>query len=174
MTSESEKWNLACRKVNTHTDQIDPNAADNIVIAWPVVFELLAKLGPKAKNATKASGLDFGCGTGGFCNALHQRAFSVTGIDFSKEMVALAQAHSPADIRYQVGGAEALPKMGQKFDAVTSIMVLQFVESLDDVAERFHGVLKPDGIALIVVVNPDFVRRCLDEGVNFKDFCSVA
>ena len=50
-------------------DEIPAGAADNILIAWPVIFQFLDAVAPAAAGRRA---VDFGCGTGSFAHALHQ------------------------------------------------------------------------------------------------------
>ena len=63
-----ESWDKLANKFNTHKDdEIDPGAADNIVIAWPVILSEINKNFKQNNNEV----LDYGCGTGGFSNKLN-------------------------------------------------------------------------------------------------------
>jgi SAM-dependent methyltransferase len=87
-------------------------------------------------------------------------------------MIALAERHGPSEIRYLVGDSSSLDGLGS-FDAVTSIMVLQFINDLDACAAAFHDCLAPGGLFVFAVHNPDYVTLCLAHGFKFKGFGSA-
>ena len=69
-----ESWDKLANKFNTHKDdEIDPGAADNIVIAWPVILSEINKNFKQNNNEV----LDYGCGTGGFSNKLNSLGFQL-------------------------------------------------------------------------------------------------
>jgi hypothetical protein len=53
-------------------------AADNILIAWPVILQFIATHGPDLHGSRV---LDYGCGVGSFAQHLHEHGAQVTGND---------------------------------------------------------------------------------------------
>lgn len=95
--------------------------------------------------------LDVGCGDGALAVDLATRGAVVTGIDAAAEMIDAARrrAAAHADVTFQVAVAERLPFADARFDLVTAITVLCFV---DDSARVFHEiarVLRPGGRLVI-------------------------
>jgi|GEM_PF-4113028 len=72
--TSSKTWDALSQYFNTFKEDgsIEAGAADNILIAWPVLIEIINKFLPKF-SSKKA--LDYGCGTGGFCNTLNNLGF---------------------------------------------------------------------------------------------------
>src|SRR3954469_5210918 len=70
-------------------DAIPAGAADNILIAWPVIVQFIATHVPHLQGQRV---LDYGCGAGSFAHQLHKRGAQVTGIDPSPAMIATASA----------------------------------------------------------------------------------
>lgn len=62
--------------------------------------------------------LDVACGPGYVTRAAREKGISVTGVDFSQAMIALAQKELPG-AAFQVGDAEDLPFPADSFDAVS-------------------------------------------------------
>ena len=96
--------------------------------------------------------LDVGCGTGTLTMAIHGRIApgEVHGIDASPEMIAVAvgkAAKVGLDIDFQVAVVEALPFPDDRFDLVTSSLMLHHLP--DDLKRTALGeirrVLKPGG-----------------------------
>ena len=148
-----EKWNKMSERFNVHRkNSINASAADNIHIAWPIFLKEL-------EIFSRANILDFGCGTGGFCIKLNELGFHVTGIDSSEKMIKLAEANSPKEIRFLVGGLKELINLNQKFDVVTSIMAFQFVDEIESYIFEFSKLLNENGKSIIATINPGFVKR---------------
>ena len=100
--------------------------------------------------------LDAGCGTGYLSIKLAARGASVTGIDFSERMIAIARATDPtADFR-----VDALSELStlkdDEFDMAVANYVLMDTPDLDGAIKAFHRVLKPGGVAVLVFSHPCF------------------
>ena len=97
--------------------------------------------------------LDAGMGPGRLCAELDSRGWTVTGVDFSDEMVALARRRLPqASGRLVQARLENLPFPDASFDAVASLGVLEYVDNLQAALRELVRVLRPGGLA--VVSNP--------------------
>jgi SAM-dependent methyltransferase len=121
-----------------------------------------------------ASVLDVGCGTGSMDQFLVKHALTVTGVDVSEEMVAIAQLSVP-DAVFSTFDGNTLPYADGSFDVVVAACVLHHVEvSLQrHFVEELRRVLKPGGLVAIFEHNPinpltrRAVRGCeLDRGVT--------
>lgn len=146
-------WDKLSNLINSFT-------ADNIEIAWPVIFKHLEKI------KSGAHILDYGCGTGALCQELNRKGYAVTGIDTSEKLLEIARKQSSKKIDYIQGNQETLKKYQEKLDAITSVMVLQFIENIQQIAIAMYESLKQGGIVSIAVFNPKFVLRC--SGQFFK------
>ncbi|MFH1211715.1 MAG: class I SAM-dependent methyltransferase [Candidatus Woesearchaeota archaeon] len=135
-------------------NRIDAFVADNVEIAWPVIFKHLEK----TKQGMRV--LDYGCGTGALCRELHRRGYIVVGVDTSEELLKIAKKQSSKEIKYVHGSQESLQVHNGKLDVITSVMVLQFIDDIRQIADAMYSSLKQDGILSITVFNPDFVSRC--------------
>lgn len=100
---------------------------------------------------TPGSLLDVACGEGSFAVAMAQRGITVTGIDQSPQMIALAQAKAQAvgmDVRFQVEDMRSLGWEGE-FDLVTCFFdSLNYLLTINDLREAFSSAfqaLKPGG-----------------------------
>jgi ubiquinone/menaquinone biosynthesis C-methylase UbiE len=159
----NREWEKASRTFNAYKSKVDASAADNIEIAWPAVLKFI-----KNKKGRTLSALDFGCGVGAFCNRLHKLGFKAVGIDFSRKMIENARKHSPKSVKYLVGSRRELTKMRTaSFDVITSIMVFQFIADAADYARTLARILKQNGVLVLVVVNPEFARRCNRTGIRY-------
>lgn len=96
--------------------------------------------------------LDVGCGDGEFAHELARRGATVTGIDASAAMIETAKSRARqhnADITFQVAVAEHLPFPAERFDVVTAITILCFVEDAAPVFREIARVLRPGGRLVI-------------------------
>ena len=150
------QWNqltdiFGCR---WNEDSIPECAADNICIAWPSIINCIEKFfdKPARRNA-----LDFGCGGGLFCRKLHEMGFAVTGYDQSEELVAAARVNTPEGVT--VTNSAALAAQRGKYDLITSVMVLQFIDDIEATIEKIISLLKPNGLIVYAVFNPGFIEE---------------
>jgi len=101
--------------------------------------------------------LDAGCGTGvPTMRQLQEAGLSVTGIDISGVMLALARQNVPgADLR-QLDLTEVSTELG-RFDAVVAFFSLLMLprEDIPGALARLHDVLLPGGLLAIGMVEAD-------------------
>jgi cyclopropane fatty-acyl-phospholipid synthase-like methyltransferase len=121
---------------------------------FPAVEEALGDLNNKRI-------LEIGCGDGLFSQLLAERGASVVGYDRAAQRIAEAQTRIDAqevDTTFVVATPYTFFHDGT-FDAVISVMVLQYATSLEDLAAFFRSAsrhLEPGGRFISVVVNPLF------------------
>ena len=97
--------------------------------------------------------VDLGTGTGSLARAIARRfpAASVTGVDFSRGMLAVARAISDEDhdldgrLRWLEADAAELPLDDRSVDAVVSSFVLQLVPKREPVYREVRRILRPGG-----------------------------
>jgi ubiquinone/menaquinone biosynthesis C-methylase UbiE len=97
--------------------------------------------------------VDLGTGTGSLARAIARRfpAASVTGVDFSRGMLAVARALSDKDrdldgrLRWLEADAAELPLEDRSVDAVVSSFVLQLVPTREPVYREVRRILRPGG-----------------------------
>lgn len=159
------QWDKLSRMFNTYVKgKINPCVADNIVIAWPVFFKIIAG----HKNSGKRL-LDYGCGTGGLCNILYKEGFKVVGVDISKKMITAARRNSCAAIKYYIGNKTVLNRLKDKFDIIASVMTFQFIADFETYAPVFFKLLNGGGLLVFAVFNPDFVKRLRRDNIAFGE-----
>jgi SAM-dependent methyltransferase len=164
------QWDLLSSRFDTHKDplEIDPSAADNILIAWPSLLQGIARVQPNGKGL---KALDFGCGTGSFCKELEKHGYTVTGEDTSAGMIAIARKNLGNSISFQQGTAADVPSMNKApFDLISSIMVLQFIEDVQTALSDLHNGLNNTGVLAFAVHNPAYVRANVGKGKKFTGF----
>jgi len=105
--------------------------------------------------ASLVASLDVACGTGDMAVELLKRGCSVTGIDLSEEMLAIARRKT-ASANFQLANAEALPFDDATFDAVTSAFGIRNFVHLDKGLAEMARVLKSGGRMVILEMStPD-------------------
>ena len=135
--SNKISWDEIADKFDTYKNDVWYGAADNIETVWPVVLNFIKE---KYPNPAGQKSLDFGCGTGMFCQELKSLGFNPTGVDLSPEMIKIGQKNLDNSIKLYVGDAalaKSLAEKEGKFNLICSIMCLQFIEGqkLKDLAE---------------------------------------
>jgi ubiquinone/menaquinone biosynthesis C-methylase UbiE len=144
-TSEAaEYWDEAAQSFDLEPDHalLDPA----VRAAWR---ELLLPLLP----AAPARVADLGCGTGSVSVLLAEAGYDVTGLDFSAEMVAAAQAKAAAagaEARFVVGDASDPQLDAGGFEVVLCRHVLWALPDRDAAIARWVGLLSPDGRLVLV------------------------
>ena len=150
-------------------EEIPKGIADNVLIAFPPMIELIRKNFPIMKGLWA---LDFGCGSGRFSKKLHELGFWVTGLDISSEMISAARHYLPQEVKLITGSTDQIPE-GRTFDLVAASMVFQFIREIDISLRAIDRLMKPTGILIFSVFNPPFVANLLKAGMLFKNFNSV-
>lgn len=97
--------------------------------------------------------LDVGMGAGRLCESLTRAGWTVSGVDVSTEMVALARQRLPdAEERLVRASAERLPFPDGSFDAVTATGALEYTD-VPRALRELARVLRPGGLAIVSYPN---------------------
>lgn len=105
--------------------------------------------------------LDVGTGTGRYALKLARRGAAVTAVDFSPEMMQVAQQAArkeglPIDFRHS-SIDDDLPFAFQQFDFLICALALCHVSDLAHAFREFYRVLQPGGYLLISAFHPDAI-----------------
>jgi ubiquinone/menaquinone biosynthesis C-methylase UbiE len=123
-------------------------------VGW--VLELLADHGLTLGERV----LDYGCGVGRLSNALTERVPQVVGVDIAESMIEQARQlnRHPSRLTFLSYDGHALPFEDDTFDGAVSLIVLQHVRPLSQVAAllELQRAVRPGGV--IVVQIPSHVR----------------
>jgi ubiquinone/menaquinone biosynthesis C-methylase UbiE len=100
--------------------------------------------------------LDAGCGNGCWSRRLAKQAKSVIGIDYSTELIKIAQTkQNPDNVSYQVQDLTGELDFGRgSFDLILSSMVLHYIPSIELTVSQFSKLLADSGEAVICVQHP--------------------
>lgn len=121
----------------------------NNLFEIPVFNSLLPDL-------TNKKVLDIGCGFGEKCvYYVQQGACSVKGIDISTKMLEVAnRKNNHPNISYQNLPVEELSELHEKFDVITSSLVLHYVEDFKGVVKSVYNCLEEQGTFIFSQENP--------------------
>ena len=107
--------------------------------------------------------LDLGCGSGRITRSLAQEGLLVTGADISSRMLDVAAREPGGDqVTWMLQDAERpfpLPLDGERFDAVISSSVLEYLTDPRPALEEIARLLKPGGWTLFTVPDPRHPKR---------------
>ena len=99
--------------------------------------------------------LDVACGTGDMVFGLVEQGCTVTGVDISEEMMAIAKQKAP-QATYILADVEKLPFDDNSFDAVTCAFGVRNFVHLEQGLSEMLRVLKPGGTMVILeLATPD-------------------
>jgi ubiquinone/menaquinone biosynthesis C-methylase UbiE len=113
-----------------------------------------------------ASVLDLACGTGEFERLVLQEnpTQSITGVDISESMVAIARqkCQDYPHVSFHIGSASALPFPAECFDVIVSANAFHYFDDPIAALAEMQRVLKPEGEVIILDWCKDywFCRIC--------------
>ena len=153
----------------------------------PKFFEEYAKM-PRSKEGLDAAGewhqlrrlfpplqgknvLDLGCGYGWHCRfSAEKGARQVLGIDVSRNMIEEAKRRNmKSGIAYRVCGMEEYEYPENMWDFVISNLALHYIENIEQIFQKVHRTLKPNGIFLFNIEHPVFTAGVGQDWVYTKD-----
>ncbi len=147
MNSVEEARHYWDNEAATFDEEADHGLAD------PVVRHAWTKLLKSWLPRPKATILDIGCGTGSLSLVLAGLGHTVTGIDLSPAMIALAEkkaaaAGLPLTFKKMDASDPQLP--GRQFDGIICRHLLWSLPDLAGVLQRWTNLLKPGGGLLLI------------------------
>lgn len=114
------------------------------------LYSYLLQLSKKQKLAPRL--LDIGCGSGLFLSHA-EKHFTCTGLDISKEALAIARTQAP-ETKFILGGFEKLIQMkSSSFDVVCWFDVLEHVLYHKEIFAQIYRLLSDEGLLAISVPN---------------------
>lgn len=111
---------------------------------YPVLLEKLSHL-------SFHCALDLGCGTGEMMRLILQKDSrkELYGLDLSEEMLSVAKAKLPEQVKLLLGDSESLPFLDSFFDVVYCNDSFHHYPAPQKVLREVHRVLKPEGTFLM-------------------------
>ena len=137
------------------------------VLVWPAVARLL-----DVERGARL--LDICCGNGVASRRLAEAGANVVAIDFSEQLVALAQARSAAlEIDYRLADAtsyDALLSLGEgSFDGALCNMALMDLAKLEPLMCALFKLLRPNAAFVFSVLHPCFNNPAAVQMGEFED-----
>lgn len=103
--------------------------------------------------------LEAGCGSGRFVYWLNEKGYDIEGLEISEDTVATLHRIYP-QLKITQGDVRKLPYPDNSFDGILSLGVIEHViEGMSVPIQEMHRVLKPGGIALVIVPSYNLIRR---------------
>jgi ubiquinone/menaquinone biosynthesis C-methylase UbiE len=100
--------------------------------------------------------LDLACGQGYFTRELNIKGVKMTGVDISKELIAIAEQESTG-ITYHVAPADKLTMIEDKsVDKVVIVLAIQNIQHVENVLNEVARILKTEGTFHITMNHPAF------------------
>jgi 2-polyprenyl-6-hydroxyphenyl methylase/3-demethylubiquinone-9 3-methyltransferase len=113
------------------------------------------KLKNKSKPLSGIKILDIGCGGGLLSEPMSRMGANVTGIDASDKNIKIAKVHSKKNklkINYVCSSPEKL-KIGNKFDVILNMEIVEHVEDIDFFLKSCSKLLKKNGLMFVATIN---------------------
>ena len=128
--------------------------------------------------------LEVGCGIGVDSVQLAKCGFDVTAVDLTENALEVARENAKragVTIDFRLGNAEGLDFPDATFDAVYSFGVLHHTPDIEKAVSEVHRVLKPGGIAYVMLYARDSVVNAVHKAFRLpyesprdhKDHCPV-
>lgn len=100
--------------------------------------------------------LDVGCGGGILSESIARLGAEVVGIDVTEKNLAVARLHagrSGLAIDYRLSTAAALADLGETFDLVLNMEVVEHVDGLPEFLANCARLVRPGGLMLVATIN---------------------
>jgi SAM-dependent methyltransferase len=111
--------------------------------------------------------LDAGCGAGSHAAEMIRRGASVTGLDKSAGLLAIARQRLGTDVPlHEADLADPLPFASASFDAVLASLVMHYLQDWDPLLAEFRRVLVPGG-RLVISTHHPFMDHPLAGGPDY-------
>ncbi len=115
--------------------------------------------------------LDLGCGYGWHCKySTEQGAVQVLGIDISRKMIKEAQSRNMDNrIEYRVCGIEEYEYPENMWDCVISNLALHYIKDIEQVFQKVHRTLMPNGVFIFNIEHPVFTSGIGQDWIYAND-----
>jgi SAM-dependent methyltransferase len=140
--------------------QDNDNNATNAYYERPASLALLG-------DVTGTRVLDAGCGAGSHTAEMIRRGASVTGLDKSAGLLAIARGRLGPSVKlHKADLADPLPFALNSFDAVLASLVMHYLQDWGPVLAEFRRVLVPGG-RLVISTHHPFMDHALAGGPDY-------
>lgn len=152
-------------KQSLYKTAIDPNQYDSGLAGWEQVGMLDSPWRQMLKEYLLSDPnwwqdkavLDIGCGTGWFLTLLDDVGVrSATGVDPSKQNVALARKHHP-DVQVILSSLEEF-QTNKQYDVIVAVYVMVHVADIESAMQKIEQLLYPNGEFVMIVPDFDYMK----------------
>ncbi|MBU1178659.1 class I SAM-dependent methyltransferase [Patescibacteria group bacterium] len=150
------------------SDEIEPEAAENLYFAWPVMEKFIKE---NVKDMDGQRALDFGCGAGEVCEKLAAMGLATTGVDYSEGMIDAARKNVGDTVDLHLGDSKKVLEIAAKdgkFNVIVSVLVFPFIEEIESVMRDLQQSLNEGGLLCFAVFNEEWVRRALENNIDYE------
>jgi SAM-dependent methyltransferase len=103
--------------------------------------------------------LEAGCGSGRFVYYLDKLGYNISGIELNTDSVKKVNLRYP-ELKINIGDVTKLSFKDESIDYIISLGVIEHViEGIDGPIREMYRVLKPGGIAFVIVPSFNLIRR---------------
>lgn len=168
---------IVLERLKKYYDLIIKEKLEDFETMWKRRFDLAAKKGEKRFGLTVNSKyyydyftiylkdnkffskvksvLDLGCGIGIFTDALAKKGLFATGIDYSGEVILLAQkTYKNPNAKFLTAYIYNLPFLKNSYDMAICVSTFQHLKDTKKAILEVKRVLKPGGIFIVMTLNP--------------------
>tara|TARA_B110000438_G_scaffold255996_1_gene263162 strand:- start:1525 stop:2253 length:729 start_codon:yes stop_codon:yes gene_type:complete len=107
------------------------------------------------KPLTKLKILDIGCGGGLLCEPLCRLGAKISGIDASKDNIAIAKSHSK-EMNLDINYIHCLPEQldfNVKFDVILNMEIVEHVPNVDLFIKNCSKLINKNGMMFVATIN---------------------
>lgn len=120
----------------------------------------------------KGKVLDLGCGIGLVCEKLHQKGFTVEGVDGSSERIRLASLRVPS-VQFHCSLFEKF-QPSSPVDTIILSNVLEHMQQPVQLLEKCHGWLNKGGVVITAVPNKSALHKRVGMAMGITEELSEA
>lgn len=97
--------------------------------------------------------LELGCGTGHWTQFFSELGYTITAVDISDAMLAIAHNKKIKNAVFRKADVLNLPFSANQFEFIVSITMLEFVDDINKAFNEIYRILKPEGWLLLGSLN---------------------